>query len=80
MVTDDYEKAIASFIRTKGVTRCPTACVLPTQGTVSAADREALERYALAREARRANGPDLHPVAPAQPLLSRAHPMRDNSG
>jgi hypothetical protein len=29
---------VAEFIRTKGITRCPTACVLPTQGLVPAAD------------------------------------------
>ena len=44
------ETAVAEFIRTKGVTRCPTACVLPTQGSVAAADRNALAAYAVARE------------------------------
>lgn len=47
--------AVAEFIRTRGVTRCPTACVLPTQGSVAVADREALEEHALRRaELRRA--------------------------
>ena len=46
----DCEAAVAEFIRTRGVTRCPTACVLPTQGAVGAADREALEDYAARRE------------------------------
>ena len=51
----DSEAAVAEFIRTKGVTRCPTACVLPTQGSVAVADREALKEYALRRaELRRA--------------------------
>ena len=27
----DHEAAVAIFIHTKGVTRCPTACVLPTK-------------------------------------------------
>ena len=36
-------------IRSKGITRCPTACALPTQGTVPAADRAALENYAAIR-------------------------------
>jgi len=49
MGEDEYEAAIAAFIRTKGVTRCPTACALPTQGTVAANDRAALEDYAIAR-------------------------------
>jgi hypothetical protein len=41
---------IAEFIRTKGITRCPTACVLPTQGSVSPADQAALEQYATVRD------------------------------
>ncbi len=44
------EAAVAEFIRTKGVTRCPTACVLPTQGSVPAADRAQLAEYATARD------------------------------
>lgn len=44
------EAAVAEFIRTKGITRCPTACVLPTQGRVAAADRALLEEYAASRE------------------------------
>lgn len=49
MGEDEYEAAVAAFIRTKGVTRCPTACALPTQGTIAAHDRAALEDYAVAR-------------------------------
>jgi len=49
MGDDEYQAAVAAFIRAKGVTRCPTACALPTQGTVAAADRAALETYAAAR-------------------------------
>ena len=45
----DAEAAVAEFIRTRGVTRCPTACVLPTQGSVAAADREALGEHAARR-------------------------------
>jgi len=41
----EYDAAVAAFIRTKGITRCPTACTHPTEGTVSAADRAALEAY-----------------------------------
>ena len=47
---DDCEAVIAEFIRTRGITRCPTACVLPTQGSVDAADRAALEEHAVAQE------------------------------
>jgi hypothetical protein len=43
-------EAVAEFIRTKGITRCPTACVLPTQGMVAAADRVALEEHAVTRD------------------------------
>jgi hypothetical protein len=50
IVEDDCATAIAEFIRTKGITRCPTACVSPTQGLVGAADRAALEEYAVARD------------------------------
>jgi hypothetical protein len=40
------QDAIAAFIQTRGVTRCPTVCAAPTQGTVAAADRLALRRRA----------------------------------
>ena len=46
---DEYQAAIAAFIRSNGVTRCPTACALPTQGIIAAADRAALENYAAER-------------------------------
>ena len=44
------DAVIAEFIRTKGITRCPTACLLPTQGSVDAADRAALEQHAMTQE------------------------------
>ena len=50
MPESDREAAVAEFIRKRGITRCPTACVLPTQGSVAAADRAALEEYAMARD------------------------------
>ena len=46
----DYEAAVAAFIRDRGVTRCPTACVVRTQASVPAADRAALELYEAERE------------------------------
>jgi hypothetical protein len=49
MQQDEHEAVVATFIRSKGITRCPTACSLPTQGTVSAADRAALRDCAAAR-------------------------------
>ena len=44
MSPKNYETEIAAFIRTKGVTRCPTACAAPTHAAGSAADREALRQ------------------------------------
>jgi hypothetical protein len=49
----EYEAEVAAFIRTNGVTRCPTACVVRTQGTVSPADQEALRQRADEVEIRR---------------------------
>jgi len=54
MCQEEYEAAVAAFIRSKGITRCPTACALPTQASVPAADRAALERYAATRDHARA--------------------------
>ncbi len=34
----DYEAAIAAFLNTKGVTRCPTVCVVPTQAKLVSCD------------------------------------------
>ena len=48
------EAAVAAFLRTKGVTRCPTVCAVPTQATVAEADRAAYRDYVAAREAARA--------------------------
>jgi hypothetical protein len=45
----EHEAAVDAFIRRKGITLCPTACALPTQGTISAADRAALQNHAAAR-------------------------------
>jgi hypothetical protein len=49
MSEEEHDAAVAAFIRRNGVTRCPTACALPTQGTIAAADRAALQRYAAMR-------------------------------
>lgn len=49
----DYEAAIAAFLKTRGVTRCPTVCVVPTQATVAEADRMAYRDYITAKEAAR---------------------------
>jgi hypothetical protein len=49
----NHEAVIAEYIRTRGVTRCPTACVVPTQGSVDKADQAALGEYAIARDRQR---------------------------
>src|SRR5215472_2216347 len=49
-MSDEDCDVVAEFIRSRGITRCPTACVLPTQGLIAAADRIALEQYAVARD------------------------------
>ena len=53
MSQTDYDMAIAEFLRRKGVTRCPTACAVPTHASVAEADRLALRDHAAAREAAR---------------------------
>jgi hypothetical protein len=44
------DDAIAAFIRASGVTRCPTACVAPTQAVVAVAERLALSQLAEQRK------------------------------
>ena len=53
MSQNDYEAAIAEFLRRKGVTRCPTACAVQTRATVAESDRAALRDYGAAKEAAR---------------------------
>ena len=48
--SSEYEDAVTAFIRNKGITRCPTACLVRTQASVPAADRAALERYEAERD------------------------------
>jgi hypothetical protein len=50
MYREEHEDAVATFIRSNGITRCPTACALPTQATPGPADRIALQRYAALRD------------------------------
>jgi hypothetical protein len=50
MYRHDCDAEIAAFIRARGVTRCPTACVVPTQGSPDLADQAALAEYANARD------------------------------
>jgi hypothetical protein len=53
MSQTDYEAAVAQYLATKGVTRCPTVCAVPTQATIADADRAAFREYVAAQEAAR---------------------------
>ncbi len=46
MSQSEYQNAVAEFIRSRGVTRCATVCLAPTQGSVDVGDRIALRRRA----------------------------------
>jgi hypothetical protein len=46
MRQDEYEAEIAAFIRSKDITRCPTACA---SIIIFAEDRAALENYGATR-------------------------------
>jgi len=50
MFYHDRDAEIAAFIHTKGVIRCPTACVAPTQGSPDSADQTALGQHAIVRD------------------------------
>jgi hypothetical protein len=49
MHREEHEATVAAFIRNNGITRCPTACALPTQATADPTDRVALQRYVAQR-------------------------------
>ncbi|HLY44372.1 MAG TPA: hypothetical protein VKQ73_02235 [Stellaceae bacterium] len=53
MSENDYTTALQEFLSRKSITRCPTACVVPTRASVAEADRAALRTYDAAREAAR---------------------------
>ena len=67
MSQSEYDAAIAAFIRRKGITRCPTACVVRTQGTVSKSDQEALQKRAVEVEIRRIRRRGRDPLAAFHP-------------
>ena len=56
MSQKNIEAEIAAFIRSKGITRCPTACAAPTHASGNAVDRAVLrqraERFEAVREER----------------------------
>jgi len=49
----EYASAVAEFLRKKSITRCPTACIVPTHASVTEADRVALRDHDAARDAAR---------------------------
>ncbi|MBV9825003.1 MAG: hypothetical protein JO001_04890 [Alphaproteobacteria bacterium] len=53
MTQNEHDDAVAAFIRSKGVTRCPTVCAVQTQASVGEADRAVLRELAAKREATR---------------------------
>jgi hypothetical protein len=57
MSRNEYDAAVAEFMRTKGITRCPTACAVPTHADVAETDRAALRDYCAAKEAARLEKP-----------------------
>lgn len=53
MTEAEYDAQVTAFLRSRGVTRCPTACVGQTHADVAESDRAALRDYSEAREAAR---------------------------
>jgi hypothetical protein len=53
MTEAEYAAQIEEFMRRRGVTRCPTACVVPTHADVAESDRAKLRDYNDARETAR---------------------------
>lgn len=53
MTDAEYQAAVAAFLARKGVTRCPTVCVSPTQAEVAEGDRAAYRDHVAAKESAR---------------------------
>jgi hypothetical protein len=49
----EHEAAVSAFLRKRGITRCPTACVGITQARVAHADQIALQAYTETKESLR---------------------------
>ncbi len=76
--TGDDAAAIAAYIRTRGVTRCPTACANATQATIPAADQAALARHGVVRE--RARQQRMATAAQAYGNFKVAGPQEEEEG
>ena len=53
MTDEEYQAAVAAYLAKKGITRCPTVCVVPTQAKIAEGDRAAYRDYVEAKEAAR---------------------------
>jgi hypothetical protein len=53
MTDEEYQAAVAAYLAKKGVTRCPTVCVVPTQAKIAEGDRAAYRDYIATKEAAR---------------------------
>jgi hypothetical protein len=53
MSQTEYEAAVAQFLARRSITRCPTACVIPTDATMADSDVATLRAYSAAKEAAR---------------------------
>jgi hypothetical protein len=49
MSPQEYEEAIAEFLRKKGITKCPPAFAAPTRSDIPEDDRKKLRRHADAQ-------------------------------
>lgn len=68
----DSERAMAEFLRSRPITRCPTACAVRTQASVPEADRLALRDYAEARKKSPRKVIAGRPYVPAPDLVATA--------
>ena len=76
MSDSEFEAEVAAFIRSHGVTRCPTACVVRTQATIDQADREALQRRAAEEEIRRKSRRNPLTISFGRRSLRRIEPLK----
>jgi|GEM_PF-2499813 hypothetical protein len=67
MTKAEYQAAVAAYLAKKGVTRCPTVCVVPTRANIAEDDRAAYRNYVKAKEAARLERLKSSPFPPAAP-------------
>jgi hypothetical protein len=69
MTKAEYQAAVAAYLAKKGVTRCPTVCVVPTRANIAEDDRAAYRNYVETKEAARLERLKSSPFPPAAPHL-----------